>query len=86
MEHDEVMRLQDVFDDRYVLKDDCVERQETVNKKFANDDKRIELLIQKWSTLEKLVGIIATATVGTLITTIVQSFVKRCGQKARNMV
>ena len=76
MEHDEVMRLQDVFDDRYVLKDDCVERQETVNKKFANDDKRIELLIQKWSTLEKLVGIIATATVGTLITTIVQSLVK----------
>lgn len=76
MEHDEVMRLQDVFDGRYVLKDDCVERQETVNKKFANDDKRIELLIQKWSTLEKLVGIIATATVGTLITTIVQSFVK----------
>lgn len=76
MEHDEVMRLQDVFDDRYVLKDDCVERQETVNKKFANDDKRIELLIQKWSTLEKLVWIIATATVGTLITTIVQSFVK----------
>lgn len=76
MEHDEVMKLQDVFDDRYILKDDCVERQETVNKKFANDDKRIELLIQKWNTLEKLVWTIATATVGTLVTTIVQVFVK----------
>lgn len=76
MEHDEVMKLQDVFDDRYVLKDDCVERQETVNKKFANDDKRIELLIQKWNTLEKLVWTIATATVGTLVTTIVQVFIK----------
>lgn len=76
MEHDEVMKLQDVFDDRYVLKDDCVERQETVNKKFANDDKRIELLIQKWNTLEKLVWTIATATVGTLVTTIVQVFMK----------
>lgn len=76
MEHDEVMKLQNAFDDRYVLKDDCVERQETVNKKFANDDKRIELLIQKWNTLEKLVWTIATATVGTLVTTIVQFVVK----------
>lgn len=76
MEHDEVMKLQNAFDDRYVLKDDCVERQEMVNKKFANDDKRIELLIQKWNTLEKLVWTIATATVGTLVTTIVQFVVK----------
>lgn len=76
MEHDQIMEIQGVFDDRYVLKDDCVERQETVNKKFANDDKRIELLIQKWNTLEKLVWTIATATVGTLVTTIVQVFMK----------
>lgn len=76
MEHDQIMEIQDVFDDRYVLKNDCVERQETVNKKFANDDKRIELLIQKWNTLEKLVWTIATATVGTLVTTIMQIFMK----------
>lgn len=76
MEHDQIMEIQGVFDDRYVLKDDCVERQEMVNKKFANDDKRIELLIQKWNTLEKLVWTIATATVGTLVTTIVQFVVK----------
>lgn len=74
MEHDQIMEIQGVFDDRYVLKDDCVERQETVNKKFANDDKRIELLIQKWNTLKKLVW--TTATVGTLVTTIVQVFIK----------
>lgn len=76
MEHDQIMEIQGVFDDRYVLKDDCVERQEMVNNKFANDDKRIELLIQKWSTLEKLVGTIATATAGTLVATIAQIIIK----------
>lgn len=76
MEHDQIMEIQSVFDDRYVLKDDCVERQEMVNNKFASDDKRIELLIQKWSTLEKLVGTIATATAGTLVATIAQIIIK----------
>ncbi len=74
--HEQIIEMQNAFDDRYVLKDDCMERQETINKKFANDDKRIELLIQKWNTLEKLVWTIATATVGTLITTIAQFVVK----------
>lgn len=75
-DHEQIIEIQGVLDDRYVLKDDCVERQETVNKKFANDDKRIELLIQKWNTLEKLVWTIATATVGTLVTTIMQIIMK----------
>lgn len=75
-DHEQIIEIQGALDDRYVLKDDCVERQETVNKKFANDDKRIELLIQKWNTLEKLVWTIATATVGTLVTTIMQIIMK----------
>lgn len=74
--HEQITEIQDIFDDRYVCKDDCADRQEMVNKKFANDDKRIELLIQKWNTLEKLVWTIATATVGTLVTTIMQIFIK----------
>lgn len=74
--HEQITEIQDIFDGRYVCKDDCADRQEMVNKKFANDDKRIELLIQKWNTLEKLVWTIATATVGTLVTTIMQIFVK----------
>ena len=73
---EQISGIQDIFDDRYVLKDDCVERQEAVNKKIANDDKRIELLIQKWSTIEKLVGTIATATAGTLVATIAQIIIK----------
>lgn len=76
VDHNQITELQHIFDDRYVCKDDCSERQEMVNKKFANDDKRIELLIQKWNTLEKLVWTIATATVGTLVTTIMQIFIK----------
>lgn len=34
-------------DNRYVSIDDCNEKQEKVNGKFANDDKRIDLIIQK---------------------------------------
>ena len=37
--------LQKIFDDRYVLKDVCNERQENVSKKLANDDKRIDLIL-----------------------------------------
>lgn len=73
---EQITEIQDAFNDRYVCKDDCVERQEYVSKSFANDDKRIELLIQKWNTLEKLIWTIATATVGTLITTLIQMFAK----------
>ena len=34
-------------DNRYVSVDYCNEKQEKVNGKFANDDKRIDLIIQK---------------------------------------
>lgn len=44
IEHEDITELKKVFDDRYVLQADCSERQEGINKKFANDDKRIEKL------------------------------------------
>jgi hypothetical protein len=52
------------LDDRYVLQSDCNEIQEGVNKKFANDDKRIDLLISQqkinnWLTLAIAGGIIS---------------------------
>ena len=43
--HEDIMEIQKVFDDRYVLQSDCNDRQETINKKFANDDKRIDRII-----------------------------------------
>lgn len=37
--------IKNELDDRYVLKSECTDKQESVNKKFANDDKRIDLIL-----------------------------------------
>lgn len=42
--HEDITELKKVFDERYVLQSDCNEKQEQVSKKFANDDKRLELI------------------------------------------
>lgn len=42
--HEDIQELKKVFDDRYVRIEDCNDKQEAVNKKFANDDKRIDLM------------------------------------------
>ena len=51
-------------DEKYVKIEDCNEKQTTVNNKFSNDDKRIELLINQqkinnWLTLAIAGGIIS---------------------------
>ena len=45
--HEDIQELKKVFDDRYVLQSDCDATQQKINNKFANDDKRIELLINQ---------------------------------------
>lgn len=35
------------FDDRYVLQSHCSTKQEQINSKLANDDKRIDLILQE---------------------------------------
>lgn len=44
---EDIIELQKILDDRYVLQSDCNEKQERVNAKFANDDKRIDLILQE---------------------------------------
>ena len=61
---DEIKELEKLFDERYVLQNECNEVQSSVNKRFANDDKRIEILIQQqkinnWLTLAIAGGIIS---------------------------
>lgn len=51
-------------DQRYMQVTTCNEKQEAVNRKFANDDKRIEILIRQqkvnnWLTAAIASGIIA---------------------------
>lgn len=59
--------LTDDLDDRYVLQNDCNDRQTAVAKKFANDDTRISVLVSDFSTIKKLIWAIATASIGSLV-------------------
>ena len=55
-------------DNKYVHIDECNDRQEKNNSKFANDDTRIKLFEQKIKSWEWLFKLIATGTIGTLVT------------------
>lgn len=62
--HEDITELKRVFDDRYVMIEDCKDTQKQINSKFSNDDKRIELLINQqkinnWLTLAIAGGIIS---------------------------
>ena len=70
LEKEDIIELQSILDDRYVKQKDCDERQEKVNNRFANDDKRIELLSNKFKTWDKLFWVIASASIGSLVTAI----------------
>ena len=65
--HDDIQELKKVFDDRYVLQSDCDATQQKINNKFANDDKRIELLIHQQTLNNWLTGAIASGIIALLI-------------------
>lgn len=79
IDFDTVEQLKGIFDERYVLQTDCTKEQESVNRKFANDDKRIDLIQQKVKLFEKLAYIIATASVGSFITQLATLFMNNGG-------
>jgi hypothetical protein len=60
----------------FVQIDDCSDKQEKVNSKFANDDVRIKLFEQKMKSWEWMFKLIATGTVGTLVTSILSLILK----------
>lgn len=65
--HEDIQELKKVFDDRYVLQSDCDATQTAINKKFAKDDKRIELLVQRQNLNNWLTGAIASGIIALLI-------------------
>lgn len=71
LEHSEIQALKKEFfdeaDDRYVRIDDCNETQNANNKRFANDDKRIDKLIDRLNLWNKLLWAIASASIGALV-------------------
>lgn len=54
-------------DERYVMVSECNDRQERVNNKFANDDKRIEIISHDFGVIKKLMWAVASASIGTLV-------------------
>lgn len=68
--HEDVQELKKVFDDRYVLQSDCDDIQREVNRKFSNDDKRIELLVNQ----QKVNNWLTTAIAGGIIALLIKVF------------
>lgn len=60
----------------FVQVEDCNEKQEKINSRFANDDVRIKLFEQKMKSWEWMFKLIATGTVGTLVTSILSLILK----------
>lgn len=68
--HEDVQELKEVFDDRYVMKCDCDSAQSRISGNFAKDDKRIEIIQHDFATIKKLIGVVASASIGTLVAAI----------------
>lgn len=67
LNHEDIQELKKVLDDRYVLQSDCNDRQEIVNKRFSNDDKRIEIISHDFGVIKKLMWTVASASIGSLV-------------------
>lgn len=80
LEHSEIQALKAEFfseaDERYVKIESCSEKQEAVNKKFANDDKRIDKLIDRMEIWNKLFWIITSSSIGALVLGIFELILK----------
>lgn len=68
--HEDITELKRVFDDRYVLQSECDNRQNKINNKFANDDKRIEVLINN----QRVNNYLTTAIAGGIIALVIKVF------------
>lgn len=78
--HEDMQEIKKILDDRYVQIVDCDSKQNDINKKFANDDKRIDriLLLQENTTksLQKnnwLTTAILSVIIGIVVTMILKS-------------
>lgn len=73
---EDITEIKNELDDRYVLQSECNEKQDAVNKKFSNDDKRIEIISHDFATIKKLMWAVATASIGSLVTAIFELIIK----------
>lgn len=60
----------------FVERCECVKNQKENDKRFSNDDTRIKLFEQKMVQWEWLFKLIATGTIGTLVTSVLMLILK----------
>lgn len=68
--------IKEELDERYVKQRDCDGKQEQVNKKFSNDDKRIEIISHDFDIIKKLMWAVASASIGSLVVAVFELILK----------
>ena len=80
--HEDMQEIKKILDDRYVQITDCDTTQSEMNKKFANDDKRIDrIMYLQEDTNNKLTknNWLTITILGVIITTVVTMILKANG-------
>jgi hypothetical protein len=79
-DHNEIQNLKKEFfneaDNRYVKIEDCDKSRDDVSKKFANDDKRIEIISHDFAVIKKLMWAVASGTIGSLVVAFIELILK----------
>jgi hypothetical protein len=79
-DHTEIQNLKKEFfneaDNRYVKIEDCDKSRDDVSKKFANDDKRIEIISHDFAVIKKLMWAVASGTIGSLVVAFIELILK----------
>lgn len=67
IDNQDVRDLEKIFDDRYVRQSACNNIQSANAHRFADDDKRIEIISHDFAVIKKLMWAVASASIGTLV-------------------
>lgn len=66
----------EITDERYVHINDCTETQNQNSKRFAKDDKRIEIISHDFDVIKKLMWAVATSSIGALVVAVFELILK----------
>lgn len=80
--HEDIQEIKKILDDRYVQIVDCDNTQNEMNKKFANDDKRIDrIMYLQEDTNSKLTknNWLTITILGVIITSVITMILKSNG-------
>lgn len=67
MTNEERKELEEYFDERYVRKDDCTERQAVIDTRFANNATRNAIVAHDVAAIKKVLWFVAGAIVSEVV-------------------